>query len=61
MIQALDDKTCSNPLGMVIAYVDDIIAVGEQEQLDGMKTELDKLYVMKTSGFIPSKYDPDSG
>ena len=29
MIQALDDKTCSNPLGMVIAYVDDIIAVGE--------------------------------
>ena len=57
MIQALDDKTCSNPLGMVIACVDDIIAVAEQEQLDGMKTELDKLYVMKTSGFIPSKYD----
>ena len=44
---------------MVIAYVDDIIAVGEQEQLDGMKAELDKLYVMKTSGFIPSKYDPE--
>ena len=59
MIQALDDKTCSNPLGMVIAYVDDIIAVGEQEQLDGMKAELDKLYVMKTSGFIPSNYDPE--
>ena len=59
MIQALDDKACSNPLGMVIAYVDDIIAVGEQDQLDGMKAELDKLYVMKTSGFIPSKYDPD--
>ena len=59
MIRALDDKTCSNPLGMVIAYADDIIAVGEQEQLDGMKTELDKLYVMKTSGFIPSKYDPE--
>ena len=57
MIQALEDKACSNPLGMVIAYVDDIIAVGEQEQLDGMKSELDKLYVMKTSGFIPSKYD----
>ena len=31
MIEALDDKTCSNPLGMVIAYVDDISAVGEQE------------------------------
>ena len=59
MIQALDDKACSNPLGMVIAYVDDIIAIGEQDQLDGMKAELDKLYVMKTSGFIPSKYDPD--
>ena len=59
MIQALDDKACSNPLGMVIAYVDDIIAVGEQEQLDGMKAELDKLYVMKTSGYIPSMYDPE--
>ena len=35
MIQALDDKACSNPLGMVIAYVDHIIAVGEQDQLDG--------------------------
>ena len=58
-IQALNDKTGSNPLGMVIAYVDDIIAVGEQDQLDGMKAELDKLYVMKTSGFIPSKYDPE--
>ena len=55
----MDDKTCLSPLGMVIAYVDDIIAVGEQEQLDGMQTELDKLYVMKTSGFIPSKYDPE--
>ena len=59
MIQALDDKACSNPLGMVIAYVDDIIAVGEQDQLDGMKAELDKLYVMKTSGLIPSTYDPE--
>ena len=59
MIQALEDKACSNPLGMVIAYVDDIIAMGEQEQLDGMKAELDKLYVMKTSGFIPSTYDPE--
>ena len=59
MIQALEDKTCSNPLGMVIAYVDDIIAVGEQEQLDGMKAELDKLYLMKTSGFIPAEYDPE--
>ena len=59
MIQALDDKTCSNPSGMVIAYVDDIIAVGEQDQFDGMKPEPDKLYVMKTSGLIPSKYDPE--
>ena len=59
MIQALEDKACSNPLGMVIAYVDDIIAVGEQDQLDGMKAELDKLYVMKTSGYIPSTYDPE--
>ena len=59
MIPALDDKACSNFLGMVIAYVDDIIAVGEQDQLDGMKAELDKLYVMKTSGFIPSRYDPE--
>ena len=59
MIQALDDKARSNPLGMVIAYVDDIIAVGEQDQSDGMKAELDKLYVMKTSGFIPSTYDPE--
>ena len=25
------------PLGMVIAYVDDLIAVGQQDQLDGMK------------------------
>ena len=49
MTQALEveDKACSNPLGMVIAYVDDIIAVGEQDPLDGMKSELDKLYVMK--------------
>ena len=46
MIQALEDKACSNPLGMVIAYVDNIIAVGEQEQLDGMKLQLDKFYVM---------------
>ena len=59
MIQALDDEACANLLGMVFAYVDDIIAVGEQEQLDGMKAELDKLYVMKTSGFIPSTYDPE--
>ena len=29
------------PLGMVIAYVDDLIAVGQQEQLDGMKASLD--------------------
>ena len=35
------------------------LSVGEQDQLDGMKSELDKLYVMKTSGFIPSKYDPE--
>ena len=46
------------PLGMVIAYVDDIIAVGEQDQLDGMKAALDVLYTMKVSGAIPAKYEP---
>ena len=44
------------PLGMVIAYVDDLIAVGQQDQLDGMKTSLDALYTMKTSGTIPAQY-----
>ena len=29
-------------LAMVIAYVDDLIAVGNQVYLDGMKAELDK-------------------
>ena len=42
---------------MVVAYVDDLIAVGDKSQLDCMKTELDKLYVMKTSGSIPAKYE----
>ena len=41
---------------MVIAYVDDFIAVGSQMQLDGMKAELDKLYVIKTSGSISAEY-----
>ena len=44
------------PLGMVIAYVDDLIAVGQQDQLDGMKASLDALYTMKTSGTIPAQY-----
>ena len=44
------------PLGMVIAYVDDLIAVGQQDQLDGMKASLDDLYTMKTSGAIPAQY-----
>ena len=44
------------PLGMVIAYVDDLIAVGQQDQLDGMKASLDALYTMKTSGAIPAQY-----
>ena len=44
------------PLGMVIAYVDDLIAVGQQDQLDGMKASLDALYTMKTSGAIPANY-----
>ena len=48
-----------HPMGMVIAYVDDLIAVGDQSQLNCMKTELDKLYVMKTSGSIPAKYQPN--
>ena len=46
------------PLGMVIAYVDDLIAVGQQEQLDGMKASLDALYTMKTSGTVPAEYSP---
>ena len=46
------------PLGMVIAYVDELIAVGQQEQLDGMKTSLDALYTMKTSGTVPAEYSP---
>ena len=41
---------------MVIAYVDDLIAVGQQDQLDGMKASLDALYTMKTSGAIPAQY-----
>ena len=44
---------------MVVAYVDDIIAVGEQDQLERMKAELDKLYVMKTPGFVPANYDSE--
>ena len=46
------------PLGMVIAYVDDLIAVGQQEQLDGMKASLDALYTMKTSGTVPAEHTP---
>ena len=60
MIETKDDPNGSNHMGLVIAYVDDIIAVGEQDQLDGMKAELDKLYVMKTSGFTPAQYTPDA-
>ena len=41
---------------MVIAYVDDFIAVGQQEQLDGMKASLDALYTVRTSGAIPAEY-----
>ena len=57
-IRQLDATDDTPPLGMVIAYVDDLIAVGDQSQLDCMKAELDKLYVMKTSGSIPAKYQP---
>ena len=57
-IQDTDDQTNKPPLGMVIAYVDDLIAVGDQVYLDSMKSELDKLYVMKTSGSIPAVYAP---
>ena len=42
----------------VIAYVDDLIAVGQQEQLDGMKASFDALYTMKTSGTVPAEYTP---
>ena len=55
-IKQLDSAEDTPPLGMVIAYVDDLIAVGDQSQLDCMKAELDKLYVMKTSGSIPASY-----
>ena len=57
-IRQLDMAGDTPPLGMVIAYVDDLIAVGDQSQLDCMKSELDKLYVMKTSGSIPAQYQP---
>ena len=57
-IRQLDNVGDTPPLGMVIAYVDDLIAVGDQSQLDCMKSELDKLYVMKTSGSIPAQYQP---
>ena len=57
-IRQLDAADDSPPLGMVIAYVDDLIAVGDQSQLNCTKTELDKLYVMKTSGSIPATYEP---
>ena len=46
------------PLRMAIAYVDDLIAVGQQEHLDGMKASLDALYTMKTSGTVPAEYSP---
>ena len=49
--QKREDPNGRNPLGMVIAYVDDIIAVGEQDHLDGMRAELDKLYVVKTFAY----------
>ena len=56
-IRQVDASDDAPPLGMVIAYVDDLIAVGDQSQLNCMKTELDKLYVMKTSGSIPATYE----
>ena len=42
------------------AYVDNLIAVGQQEQVDGMKASLDALYTMKTSGTVPAEYNPGS-
>ena len=61
-VWTIREKTASGfqgePLGMVIAYVDDLIAVGQQEQLDGMKASLDALYTMKTSGTVPAEYTP---
>ena len=59
-VWVIKEKTATGfqgePLGMVIAYVDDLIAVGQQDQLDGMKASLDALYTMKTSGAIPAQY-----
>ena len=57
-IRKLNAAGDTPPLGMVIAYVDDLIGVEDQSQLNGMKTELDKLYVMKTSGSILAVYEP---
>ena len=39
-IQHKGDQPDNAPLGMVIAFVDDLIAVGNQIYLDGMKAEL---------------------
>ena len=55
-IQERNDQAEKSPMGMVFAYVDDLIAVGDQVYLNGMKSELDKLYVMKTSGSIPAQH-----
>ena len=43
---------------MVIAYVDDLSAVGQQEELDEMKASLDALYTTKTSGTVPAECSP---
>ena len=57
-IQGLEDHSEGTSLGIVIAYVDDLIVVGNQVQLDGMKAELDNLYMMKASWSIPAQYQP---
>ena len=45
---------------MVIAYVGDIVAVGEQEQVDKMKSALDVLlYAWKTSGVVPAQCEEE--
>ena len=40
---------------MVIAYIDDLTAVGEQEQLDEMKASLDAFYTMKLQDLFQQK------
>ena len=43
---------------MVIACVDDLIAVRKQESLDGMRASLNALFTAKTSATVQAEYSP---